>query len=224
MPCFNEEKIIERSYRRIKKVLEDIELDYEIILEEDGSTDNTGKIIKKIAEADDHVKALSFPRKRMGIGWGYNKLFQAATGDFIVTTDADLAVNPNLIKKFIEECKNVDIVVASRYFSTNGYPLNRLIFSRMYNFFNRLMFGIKIKDTQVGFQILKRKILDDLHLEFNGFVTNLEILVKAKKRGYKIKEIPVKYSHRDNGAFSIIKNGPRTLFDTFLLRLKISLD
>lgn len=205
----------------IKKVLEDIGKEYEIIMEEDGSTDRTGEIIKRIAEKDTHVKALSFPERRMGIGWGLKKLFEAASGDLLVTCDADLAVNPSVIKKFLTESKNADVVIATRCFKESNYPLLRKICSKTYNLMSRLLFGIKIRDTQSGFLGLHKKVFDDIDLWFNGFVANLEIIVKAKKAGYIIKEIPVEYSHRKESHFFILRHGLRMLIDTIFLRLKI---
>jgi glycosyltransferase involved in cell wall biosynthesis len=205
----------------IKKVLEDIGKEYEIIMEEDGSTDRTGEIIKRIAKKDAHVKALSFPEKRRGIGWGLKKLFKAASGDLLITCDADLAVNPSIIKKFLTESKKADVIIASRCFEGSNYPLLRRICSKTYNLMNRLLFGIKIRDTQSGFLSLHKKVFDDIDLWFDGFVTNLEIIVKAKKAGYVIKEIPVEYSHRKESHFFLLKHGLRMMVDTIFLRLKI---
>jgi glycosyltransferase involved in cell wall biosynthesis len=223
IPCYNEEKIIKNTYNKIKNVVKDLDVDYEIILEEEGSKDNTGKIIREIESQDNHVKALSYPSKRMGLGWGWKKLFKAATGDLIIMMDADLSIEPTIITHFIKESKNADVIIASRFLGVEAQiPLYRRIMSRTYYFINRILFGLKIKDSQSGFQMYRSKVIRDIELESNGFEVNLELLVKSMKKGFKIKEIPAEYIHRQQDAkFSVIKHGPETLIKTFVLWYKL---
>jgi glycosyltransferase involved in cell wall biosynthesis len=225
IPCYNEEKVIENSYKKVKKALEKIKIHYEIILEEDGSTDKTAEIFKSISKKDKFVKILSFPEKRMGLGWGWKKMFETATGDIAVICDADLTVDPIIIKNLIKEMKNADIVIASRYLSKGKLsiklPLRRKIPSRVYYLINKLLFRISVRDTQSGFQCFKKEVLKKIHLDSNGFEINLEMIVRAAKMGYKIKEIPAEYLHRYHGHFSVLRHGPKTLLNTLFLRLRL---
>ncbi len=205
IPCYNEEKIIRKTYKNVKNVVKDLRVDYEII--------------RQIEKEDKHVIALSYPGKRMGLGWGWKKLFEAATGDLVIMMDADLSVKPQIIKNFLKESKNADILVASRYLGLRAQiPLSRRIMSRIYYLINRILFGLKVKDSQSGFQMYRNKVLREIKLESNGFEVNLELLVKSMIKGFKIKEIPANYDHRQQDAkFNIIKHGPKTLLKTFLL-------
>lgn len=221
IPCYNEENVIENTYKKFKKILEKLKLDYEIIIEEDGSTDRTAEIIKDISKKDKSVKILSFPEKRMGLGWAWKRLFEASSGDIIFICDADLFTDPIIIKEFLEEIKNADIIIASKYLNKVRLPLLRKIPSRIYYIINKLLFRINVKDTQSGFQCLKREVLNDMCLIADGFEINLELIVKAAKMGYKIKEIPVVYKHRQYGHFSVLRHGPKTLLSTLLLRLRL---
>jgi len=227
VPCYNEGKVLESSYKEIKRVLEEIRKeigeDYEIIFEEEGSTDNTAELMHSFAKKDRHVKVLSFPEKRMGLGWGWRQLFAAAKGDYIIMVDADMSVPADIFKDFMREIKNWDIVVASRYIgSKTEMPYYRKFASRVYYLFNRFLFGIPVKDSQSGFQIYRRKVIDTIKLESKGFEINLELLMKASVKGFRTKEIPAEYHHREKEAkFSVLKNGPGVLIDTFWLWKKI---
>ncbi len=226
VPCHNEEKVIENTYREIKRVMSEIEqkngADYEIIFEEDGSVDRTSELIQGFAKSDQHVTSLSFPGRKMGLGWGWKQLLRAAKGDYIIMTDADMSVRADIFKDFIVEIKNNDIVIASRYKRSPVHkvklPIGRRLASRVYYLINYLLFRMPIRDSQSGFQIYNRKVVDSINLETNGFEINLELLIKAVKRGFKIKEIPCEFEHREEGAkFNILRDGPRTLLDTFAM-------
>jgi len=222
VPCHNEAQTINQSYLNIKKVMEKLGSEYEILIEEDGSYDGTGEIIKKIADKDKRVKAFSFPDQRKGLGWAWKFLFSKASGDVVIMTDADMSISAEVFPELLKHVSEFDVVIASRYLgSKKELPFKRWLASRIYYALNRLLFGLNVKDSQSGFQVFKKKVLKAVNLETDGFDVNLELLVKAKKKGFSIKEIPAEYEHRADSKFSLLKDGPKTLINTFNLFLKM---
>ena len=213
IPAYNEEK-------RIGEVLDILKANlkgYEIIVVEDGSTDNT----KNIALSKG-VKVLSFKKNR-GKGFGVKMGFLSAKGNYIGFVDADKSLKPKYIKKVFDNLKNCDVSIASRYLKSSkirvNQPLLRRLASRIFNILIvRFMFGLKVHDSQCGCKAMKRDVA--LYLAKNtksdGFEFDVEMLWKAKNKGYKILEVPVVWSHNKPSTFSL-KKGPKM----FLSLLKI---
>ncbi|MFH1642967.1 MAG: glycosyltransferase family 2 protein [Nanoarchaeota archaeon] len=145
IPCYNEEKIIDNTYNLVKKVLNKTKKKYEIIISSDGSKDKTNEILRKIS-IKDKMAHIIINKKNRGMGYVLRQMFNKASGNVVIQMDADLSVNPNIINSFLEEIKNYDVVIASRYKGIKGeIPLTRLIASRVYHIFN--FFFIWNKDT-----------------------------------------------------------------------------
>jgi glycosyltransferase involved in cell wall biosynthesis len=216
VPCYNEEKIIFNTYKEIKKEIEKItQKDYEIIFANDGSEDNTERVLKEISRKDGKVKVISWwPNK--GPGYASRQLYKNVSGDIVIQMDADLSVGPTIFKKFIKELGNADMIIASRYEGIKAnYPLYRWLVSRVYYIICEILFNLRIKDLQSGFFAFNGDIIDSIELKSSGFEINVELFAKIKKKGYKIKEIPTKFIHRKEGEYNILKKGPFQLFETF---------
>jgi hypothetical protein len=221
IPIYNEAEIIEKNVRNLKTFLEKISKSYEIILEQDGSTDKTPEILKKLSHNDHHIVYLSYPLK-MGKGWGLRKAFAKARGDLIIMMDMDLSIGPKIIYKFLRFRRDADIIIAERYVKKNEIPFFRFFFSRIYNIITRFLFGLNINDTQSGFKAIKKKVLKNVKLKSNGFEIDVELLLKAHRKKFIIKEIPVKYVYRKKTKFSLLKHGIKTLLNTLKIWLKTS--
>lgn len=220
IPVYNSGKIIFGTYENVKKQFERITNDYEILFRNDGSTDDSKERLEKIAKKDKRVKV--FSNKNHGLGFVLRKLFKDATGDFIIYFDADayLSFDLNSLPYLIKRTNDADVVIASRY-KGNKIPLNRLIPSLIYRFINRLLFGINVHDTGSGFVIFKGNVLNGIKLYSNGFDIHIELYSKIKKAGFKMIEVPVKYSHWKGGSFRVLKHGPSTLINTLKFRLRV---
>jgi glycosyltransferase involved in cell wall biosynthesis len=222
IPCHNEEELVETTYKKVKKVCDGHGLEYEIILEQDGSTDRTSEIIDEIAKSDKRVISLNFPEK-MGKGSGLLRAFEASKGDIIVFLDADIPFDLNYVGKLLERFDESDVVIASRYAGERkDIPISRVTVSRIYNLINRVLFGIKIRDTQSSMQLFKREVLEKVGSWSPGFEYNIEVLVKAQRSGFKITEAGVPYVHRDRGEFSVSKYGFKMVANTIKMAFKIS--
>jgi dolichyl-phosphate beta-glucosyltransferase len=190
---------------------------YEIIVVDDGSRDRT----KEIALSK-KVKVISYKKNR-GKGFAVKTGFLAASGEYIGFVDADKSLKPIYIKRVFEKLKDFDVSIASRYLKNSEIkikqPLLRIIFSRIFNLVvAKFLFGLEIEDTQCGCKAMRREAA--LYLAKNtitdGFEFDVEMLWRAKLRGYKITEVPVVWEHDKNSTFSL-KKGPKM----FLYLLKV---
>ena len=199
LPVYNEEK-------RLPNCLDSL-LDFycemtgvEIIISEDGSTDNTFKIAKKYAIQNSMIKVVH-SEKRLGKGGGIINGLQEATGDLVMFMDADLSIKPEQIprlEKAIEE--GADLAIGSRSLPqsilTQNRPLIRRILAAGFNWLFRSLFHIQIRDTQCGFKMMKKEVSKNLleKVEIKGFAFDIDLIIKAHDNNYMIREVPIVWS------------------------------
>lgn len=211
IPCYNEEAVIRRSYERVKRALESLTEDYEILIANDGSTDGSERILRDIAERDPRLVVISY-RPNRGMGYASRQMYGRASKRIVIQMDSDLAVDPEeSIPAFVRELASVDCVAGSRYLGVRAdYPLRRRIASRVYYGINRILFGLPLKDTQSGFFGVRREVLQGLELRADGFEIHVEMFVKLDRAGHSIREIPVRFVHQtESGEVSVLKAAPR---------------
>lgn len=219
IPCHNEAGTIEQSYHRLTDFLRG-KYNYEIILEEDGSSDGTDEIICRIAEKDSRVTALTFPGRRRGKGWGLRKCFRAARGDLIIVVDAELPISTAVIERFVDESRNADIIIGSRFLRSGSHrPRYRDLLSKGYNLLSRMLFELNTTDIQCGYKLIKREVLNSIELRLNGFEMDTELVVKARSKGFRIKEIPVDWIQRRDSKVNVLTQSVRMLFGLVVIKL-----
>lgn len=224
IPIFNEQLIILKKYNELLIELNKLNINnYEIIYWNDWSNDKSENIVREIIKNNNKVKIISwFPNKWMW--YNHRKLYNKAIWDIIIEFDADFSTKPNIIKEFLNELnKWNDVVIASRYiWWKQQIPFIRKILSRLYNLFIKILFWIKIFDTQSGFIAFKKEVLKSIHLESNWFDIHIELIYKIINKWYKIKEIDWKYIHRKKWSkFNIILDWYKTIINTFKLYYKL---
>lgn len=202
IPMFNEEENVLKTLQDVKKVLEPYH-QFEIIAVDDGSSDDTLNLLKQSASENPEVKVLKHPTN-MGMGKALITGFQKATGDVIITLDADLSYDPNyiplLVWKLNEE--NADIVIGSQYMEggkTEDIPFIRLFVSKMANRIVGYSMNEKISTVTGILRAYRKEVLDSIELESRGTAINPEILSKAIALGFKIIEVPVTLKARELG-------------------------
>ncbi|MDI6708596.1 MAG: glycosyltransferase family 2 protein [Candidatus Thermoplasmatota archaeon] len=190
IPTINEED-------SIGQVIDEIPLDAEIIVVDSNSKDRTVEIARSKG-----AKVLNEPR--LGYGRAYKTGFENATGEIIVALDGDLTYPAYKIKDFIDllEKENLDFITCDRI--TN---LGKGVMSRKHRFGNfvlnlctRLLFRIKIKDTQSGMWIFRKEILPKLKLTSDEMAFSEELKIEAWRKGFKCKEVPIEYRVRKGEA------------------------
>ena len=199
LPAHNEADALEPAVSEITKVLDEYRTDYEIVIAEDGSTDGTDKKADDLSERLPAVWHLHSD-KRLGRGKALKNAFQQSSGKILVYMDVDLATNVGQLRSLVKAIKEegYDFATGSRMLSVSKVERSRTrqISSKIYNFLVRTMLGSKIKDHQCGFKAFRREPLMQLLDEVTAshWFWDTEFIVRAIRKGYKIKEIPVEWT------------------------------
>ena len=211
MPCFNEEEHIRDLVKDIKKIIKDV------VVVDDGSTDSTSQ--KALDGGATVIKHVSNQGKgaalRTGFSYIERKRFSA-----LITMDADRQHDYTELSKFIDEFKkdSADIVVGSRMNDVKSMPFIRLYTNKITSFFTSLFLSCKISDTQSGYRLIKTEVLRNINLLTSNFEIESEVLIKAGRKGFRIKEIPIRTVYLPNAQSKI-----RPLRDTLkFIRLILS--
>jgi len=172
--------------------------DFEVLVMEDGSDDRTFAICEKFAEAHPRVH-VSHSVERLGKGNAIKKGFNQSGGEYVVFVDSDLPVELDAFPGLIEGLdEGYSIVIGSRYHPESKLNRNyyKTLKSRLYNWLIKIGFKTGLSDHQCGFKSLKKIDLKDIinDVQDNKFFFDTELLIKAKKKGLDIKEIPVKWT------------------------------
>lgn len=218
IPAYMQEKTILIDIAHIKSVLDTSGYDYELLVIVDGFVDKTYEIAKRLKS-----KKITIYGYKHNHGKGYTIRYGMvrSKGDIVCFIDAGMDINPKgllvLLKCF--ESQKADIVIGSKRHSQSivSYPWNRKIISFFSQLFIRFLFGLNIKDTQVGMKLFKRKVLEDImpRLLVKKFAFDIEMLVVANSLGYKkIFEAPIELNYDFNGSL-MNKNLFIELFHTF---------
>jgi glycosyltransferase involved in cell wall biosynthesis len=197
-PAYNEADALEAAVEKVTKALNEFALSYEVIIAEDGSTDGTDKLAAALAEKYPLVKHIH-REKRLGRGTALKNAFKQSSGEVLVYMDLDLATDLKHLKSLVGAVKfeGYDFATGSRMLPQSNVERSstRNIASKTYNFMVRALLGSKVKDHQCGFKAFRREPLMQLLDEVGAghWFWDTEILVRAHRRGYKIKEIPVSW-------------------------------
>lgn len=198
--AFNEAEAIGRVMTQTTAVMDELNLAYEIIVVDDGSTDTTKEV------ASSYGATVISDGKNHGKGYSVRKAFQQAQGNIIVTMDADGEHKPEEIPKLIYPLNNGTDVVAGSRFLGNGKDFTarlNVIGNKFLNFTITALTGKYVTDSQTGFRAFKRAFLEQVNLESNGFEIETEITVKSLRNGFKLEEVPISCERREYGKSKI---------------------
>lgn len=191
VPLLNEEESLNLLAAEIKKGVKPLQIDFEVIFVDDGSTDNSLKVIKDIARVDKKFKYISF-QKNFGKAAALQMGFKNATGDVVITMDADLQDDPNEIPNLIKKLdEGYDLVSGWKKKRKDPFIKNQS--SKFFNFITRVLSGIKIHDFNCGLKAYRKAVVDNISVygELHRYMP-----VLAKWQGFTIAEIPVKHQQR----------------------------
>jgi glycosyltransferase involved in cell wall biosynthesis len=190
IPAFNEGRILGYTINAIKKALSPCE-NYEIIVVDDGSTDDTAIIAERAG-----AKVIKHERN-LGYGKALLTGFTQAKGDIIVIIEANPAFNPLDIKKLVKEIGKADLVVGSRFLLPSKVslkiPYYEILKNKIRALITYFLTGVKVTDHDSSFRAIRKDKLDQIRLTSTDFSINTEMVVKAAKKGFKISEVPVLY-------------------------------
>jgi glycosyltransferase involved in cell wall biosynthesis len=194
IPVYNQQAEIPFLLKRLREALNSTLLNYEIIIVNDGSRDNTLEILKKEKKLDEHIRVISYPQNK-GKGYAVKKGIMHTRGDIVLFVDGDLEISPDAIKDYVKELRTCDLVIASKShpLSKINVPASRKILSRLFNFYVQVATGIKLKDTQSGLKAgdgnALRRIFNIIHIDRYAF--DVELLAIATALNICIKELPI---------------------------------
>lgn len=197
MPTYNESGIIYRTIEETDAEMKKLIKEYEIIVVNDGSTDDTAGEAERASRDMSAVKVVNL-RENRGKGYAMKRGFEASRMEFICFIDADLELHPSQIGTLFETMKNTgsDIVTGSKRHpdSEIDYPAVRKIYSTAYYWLIYLMFKLPVRDTQTGIKLFRREVLERVfpRITCKGYALDLELLVTANYMGYRISEAPIK--------------------------------
>ena len=214
IPCYNEAQDIANNVRKIKEYLASIKLDYELLLVNDGSKDNTKEVIESIPD----VRALSYDINK-GKGGAVKYGIENATGDYILFMDADLSTDLSAIDKVVEYAPDYDMVIGSRHAKDSvikkKQPALRVFIGWCCRQIVNMRFHTKLKDTQCGFKAIKadaaKKIAEKQLID--KFAFDVEYIYIAKLNNLTIKEIGVIWADDRTSTVSPFKSSVRFFKD-----------
>ncbi len=207
-PMWNEQEYIERAMTAGRTtclgLIEAGEIaDFELIVVDDASTDDTPQIADRLAAEDSHVHVVHHPVNRK-LGGSIKTGFAAATGDLVLYTDADLPFDFAELAKAIRIMRlyESDIVSAYRHDRTEEGS-SRAIYTLIYNLLIRMMFGVKMRDINFAFKLCKRRVFEHIELKSEGSFIDAELVIRAKKLGYTVTQFGVDYFPRTRGVSTL---------------------
>jgi dolichol-phosphate mannosyltransferase len=194
IPIFNQAAKISYSLKKIKQAVELAFSNYELIVVNDGSTDDTLTILKGIAMTDEHVRIISYTPNR-GKGYAVRQGVLHSQGDAVILLDGDLDISPDLIKDYVERLNTSDLVIASKMHpeSSVRIPRSRAFLSRAFNLLTKVTIGIAQTDTQAGFKVGKGDIMRKIfrNVSVNRYAFDVEFFAIASILHLKVQEMPV---------------------------------
>jgi dolichol-phosphate mannosyltransferase len=194
IPVFNQQNKITHSIKRIKQAVELWFNNYELIIVNDGSTDNTLTFLKCIELTDQRIHILSYTPNR-GKGYAVRQGVLHSQGDVVMFLDGDLDISPDSIKDYVESLSTADLVIASKRHpqSSVTIPKSRALLSIAFNLLIRLATGIPQKDTQAGFKVGKGEIMRTIFrsASINRYAFDVELFTIASILHLTVHEMPV---------------------------------
>jgi len=216
IPVFNEEFTVGNVIERAMVVAEKCNFLHEIIVVDDCSTDGSLEILKS-----KKVKVYRLKR-HMGKGYALRVGLKRARGNIIVMMDSDGSHQPEDLPKMLSRVSEdkADLVIGSRFMRSENLFVKKInrVGVQLFNFLIRILTGKAVTDSQSGYRVMKSSILRDMDLKSNGYEIESEMLIKAIKKGCRIKEVPIKFEQRTYGKSKLdpLKDGVKILISTLL--------
>jgi len=180
----------------------------EVLIVDDNSPDGTGQLADALARENPRVHVVHGEGKR-GLGTAYLTGFRWALErqyDYIFEMDADFSHDPNHLKDFLKAIEEADLVIGSRYLGGRvtvvNWPIGRLVLSYTANIYARWLTGVRLWDLTGGFKCFRRRVLESIDLarvRSNGYAFQIEMSVRAWRKGFRFKEIPIVFVDRTEG-------------------------
>jgi glycosyltransferase involved in cell wall biosynthesis len=222
-PCYNDAGTIASIVITADRTLRDLTDDYEIIVGNDASTDNSAAILSELQGLYPRLRVLTHTTNR-GYGGNLRSMFAAATKDLIFYTDGDAQYDPaELTALYARLADDVDVVQGWKIERSD--PLHRKIIGRVYHHFVRVWFGLHLRDVDCDFRLFRRHVMESFPLASNSGCITVEMMTRIEQAGFRVVEVPVHHYHRAYGQsqFFNFPRVARTLIELSMLWLRLKL-
>ncbi len=196
-PCYNDWGTMGSMVMFTIETAERLGLDYDVTLVDDGSGDHTHALLDIIEKNCPQVRVLRHETNR-GYGGALRSGFAAATREWIFYTDGDAQYDVRELAVLLEQAgPGVDVVQG--YKIARGDPLHRKVIGRIYHWIVKLAFGLKLRDVDCDFRLIRRAVFDTVHLSSDSGVICAEMMTKIQRAGFRVVEVPVHHYERHHG-------------------------
>ena len=234
IPCYNESKRIDNLLNTLKSFDKKWNQPLEIILVDDGSSDESVKLLDKnfpgqfSSNVDFHLIPLS---KNIGKGGALKAGVEKATGDYVLTLDADMATKPTALNNWLNQLPGKDfdpnqILIGSREHEDSkvtGQPMRRVA-GLIFNFMIQLFTNMNLRDTQCGFKLYPAAIAKQLFasLKTNGWAHDVELLYRAKMEGHRIQSMPITWTHQNDSKISLVSDSIKMFGQILMISIALN--
>lgn len=226
VPAYNEEQRLLRTLERLREYYDSQSYPYDVCVVSDGSTDATPRIAEDFAQAHPKFRLDHYTQNR-GKGYAVRRGMLGAKGELILFCDADLATPQEETEKLLVRIEaGADVAIGSRPLRDSKLevrqPRLREFLGRAFNVVVQVL-GIRgIDDTQCGFKLFRQTPAREIfsRCKLDGFGFDFETLMIARDLGYRIDEVPIRWSHQEGSKVVLMRDGPRMLRDLVKLRLR----
>jgi len=196
-PAYNDGGTIPSMVLTAVMTLRELTDDYEVIVVNDGSSDHTSEVLEELATRYPELRIIHHEQNQ-GYGGALRTGFGSATKDLIFYTDGDAQYDARELRRLYEVWSDeVDLV--NGYKISRSDPLHRVIIGRVYHWTVRLAFGLRLRDVDCDFRLMRRSIFDTVKLKSDSGVICVELMKKVQDAGFRIAEVPVHHYHRAYG-------------------------
>lgn len=222
-PCYNDAGTIATIVITADQTLRDLTDDYEIIVGNDASTDNSAHLLTELQKMYPHLRVLHHAVNR-GYGGNLRSMFAAATKDLIFYTDGDAQYDPSELS-LLHRNLTPDVDVVQGWKIERSDPLHRKIIGRVYHHFVRFWFGLHLRDVDCDFRLFRRHVLESFPLESQSGCITVEMMARIEQGKFRVREVPVHHYHRAYGEsqFFNFPRVARTLQELTVMWVKLKL-
>ena len=196
-PAYNDSGTIASMVIRAVQAASELTPDFEVIVVNDGSSDATAEIADELARAYPNVRVVHHPSNR-GYGGALQTGFRSATKELIFYTDGDAQYDPSELSA-LWASMTADVDLVNGYKISRADPMHRILIGRLYHYIVSILFGLKLRDVDCDFRLMRRTIFERINLEKTSGIICVEMMKKIQDAGFRIAEVPVHHYHRAFG-------------------------
>lgn len=226
IPAYNEERRLPESVRKIRTFQKENVAIGRMVLVDDGSSDGTGALVRRMAAEDDSIRAISY-WPNGGKGYAIRRgVLEALPAGAVLVTDADLSTPIEDLRKLEDALRDADVAIGSRALALSSIGVRQAWYRQwMGKSFNRLMraiTGLPFSDTQCGFKLFRGEAAARIFAEatVDRFAYDVEALLIANKLGYRVVEVPVRWDNSPDSRVRVFRDSFRMLFDVIRIRIE----